>query len=100
MYFYGFYMLISFFIPLTPVEAITWKKSFPDKVGSRQYKGGILPCQDETFYMLSQDVIYEEFITLPGSLQNETEFYPGYPLSCNHHLREKISVFSNDSKTI
>ena len=44
------------------------------------------PCQDETFHMQLQDTIYEEFITLPGSRQNGTEFYPSRPGSCNHHL--------------
>ena len=36
--------------------------------------------------MKSQDIIYEEVITLPGSEQDETEFHPGQPGSCNHHL--------------
>ena len=54
--------------------------------GSWQYKRGILSCQDETFCMQLQDVIYEEFITLPGSQQSGTEFYPSQPGSSNHHL--------------
>ena len=42
-------------------------KFHPGKAESRQYKRGILSCQDETFCMQLQDVIYEEVITLPGS---------------------------------
>ena len=61
-------------------------KFCPNKVGSQQYKRGIPSCQDETFYMKLQDIIYEEFTTLPGSWQNRIEFYPGQLGSCNHHL--------------
>ena len=58
----------------------------PVKAGSRQYKTGIPSYRDETFYMQSQDVIYEEFITRPGSRSNRTELYSGQPGSSNNHL--------------
>ena len=32
-------------------------------------------------------IFYEVFITLPGSWQNETEFHPDQPRSCNHQSR-------------
>ena len=37
--------------------------------------------------MYPQDIIYEDFITLPGSEQNGTRFHPGHPGSCSYHLR-------------
>ena len=37
--------------------------------------------------MYPQDIIYEDFITLPGSEQNGTRFHPDQPESCNYHLR-------------
>ena len=40
--------------------------------------------------MKSQDIIYEEFIKLPGSRQNETEFQPGQRGSCNHLKRSNV----------
>ena len=43
------------------------RKSRPGKAEPRQYKRRIPPCRDQTFHMLSQDVIYEDFITLLGS---------------------------------
>ena len=58
----------------------------PGKAGSWQYKWGIPPCRNETFCMHSQDIINEEFITLSGFRQNEKEFHPGEPGSCNYHL--------------
>ena len=77
MYFYGCF-LINFFILPMRAEAINYMAKFrPGKVGSPLYKGGIPSCWDETFYMQSQDVIYEEFITLPGFWQSGTEFHPG-----------------------
>ena len=57
----------------------------PGKAGSNQYKRGTFY---ETFSMQSQEITYEEFITLPGSRKNGTKFHPGQPRSCNHHLRE------------
>ena len=59
----------------------------PSKAGYRQYKRGIPTCRVETYHMYSQDKIYEEFKILPGFRQNETEFHPDQPGSCNHHLR-------------
>ena len=32
------------------------------------------------------NIIYEEFVTLPGSLPNETAFCPIRPGSGDHHL--------------
>ena len=58
MYFYGYFqtdVLINFFIPLRRAEAITWQNFVP------------VVQRNEFFYMQSQDAIYEEFITLPGS---------------------------------
>ena len=68
--FNGFFqtdVLINFFIPLT--------KFRPGKADPGSTK----------------DTIYEEFITLPGYWQSETEFHPSQPGSCNHHLR-RLSV--------
>ena len=45
--------------------------------GNPAYKRGIPHSWDETFYM---------FLTLPGSRQNDTEFYLGQPGSCNDNL--------------
>ena len=43
------------------------RNSRPGKAEPRQYKRRIPPCRDQTFHMLSQDVIYEDFIILLGS---------------------------------
>ena len=75
MYFYAFFqtaVLINLLIPLRQAEAITWGNFVPAK-RSLQYKWGILSYRVETFYMYSQDVIYEGFITLPESQQNGKE---------------------------
>ena len=61
----------SFFIPLRGDEAITWVNFVPAK-------------QDPG--ITKEDIIYEEFITLPGFLQNGTEFLLGQLRSCNNHL--------------
>ena len=37
-----------------------------------------------------QDIIYEEFITLPESWHNGTEFHPGQPGSCDHYLSKRL----------
>ena len=66
----------------------------PGKVGPGQRKRGIPTCLCETFYMQSRDIIYEEFITMLGSRQNGTEFYPGLLRSCNHHFSRMITQFS------
>ena len=50
-------------------------KLCPGKAEPLQYKRRIPSCLDEIFHMY--DIIYKEFITLPGSRQNETEFHPG-----------------------
>ena len=57
MYFYGYFqtdVLVNFFISLRRAEAITWE--------SRQRGTTAVQKGDPV-----QDVIYEEFITLPGS---------------------------------
>ena len=41
-------------------------KFCPSKAGSWQYTRGTLSYQNESFCMHSQDVIYEEFLILPG----------------------------------
>ena len=62
---------IDFFIPLRRAEAITWKNFVPAvQEGSRLAGTKRFTCN-------LQDVIYEEFITLPGSRQNGTEFNTG-----------------------
>ena len=38
----------------------------------------------------SQNIIYEEFLVLPGSWQNGVEFHPGQLGSCNHYLRSNV----------
>ena len=50
-----------------------------------------MPCQDKTFYLLSQDIVYEEFITLLGSRQNGTEFPADQRGLCNHHVSQKLA---------
>ena len=92
MCFYG-YFLINCFIPVRWAKAITWENFALSK---QQYtrgnpistKEGSRLCRDETSCMLSQNVIYEEFITLARSRLSRTEFHPGQPGSCNHHLRQ------------
>ena len=69
------------------------RKFCPSKAGSWQHKRGIPPCRDEIFHMSSQDIIHEEFISLPGSQQNGTEFHPGQLASCNHYLKFLLSFF-------
>ena len=61
----------SFFIPLRGDEAITWDNFVP-------------AIQDPG--ITKEDIIYEEFITLPGFPQNGTEFLLGQLRSCNNHL--------------
>ena len=67
MYFYGYFqtdVFINFFILLRQVQAIT-RENF---ILAKQDPGSTTErSRDETFYMQSQDVIYEEFITLPVS---------------------------------
>ena len=46
-----------------------------------------------SIYFRIADIIYEEFITLPGSRQNGTEFHLGQPGSCNHKLSQ---LYVND----
>ena len=60
------------------------------KVGSRQYKRRILSCRNEAFHMKLQDIICEEFVILPGSRQNGTEFHTGQAGSCNQYLKSSI----------
>ena len=68
------------------------RKFCPCKVGIQQCKGSIPPCQDETFYMQSQDKICEGFITPTGSWENRTEFHLVQPGSSHHHLN--VFIFS------
>ena len=70
MYLYG-YFLINFFIPPRRAEAITWENFVP----AVQKRDPVLPGRN-TLHVIA-DVIYEEFITLPGSRQSGTEFHPG-----------------------
>ena len=62
-------------VKLTFSSRLSGLKRFHAKISSQQYKRRIWSWGDETFYMYSQEVIYEEFITLPGSRQNETESF-------------------------
>ena len=57
------------------LKRLHWKIS--SRPGSRQYKGRIPLCWDETSQMQSQDMIYQEFITLPRFWQNKAEFHAG-----------------------
>ena len=68
-------VLINFFITLRR-SIINMGKFRPTKAGSGHYKRGIPPCLDETFYIKSQDIIYEEFITLLGSGKTGQIFIP------------------------
>ena len=97
MCFYG-YFLINFLVLVRRAEAITWENFVPAKRDpGMEYKRGIPSCRDETFYVQLQDVIYEEFITLLGSRLSRTEFHPGQPRSCNHHL---TTVSGRDPRTL
>ena len=60
------------FILLRSAEAIAWENFVP----AVQYKRVIPPFRDETFYKQSQDIIYEEFITLPRSWKKKQNFIP------------------------
>ena len=62
------------------------------KAVSRKYKKRIPPCRDETFHMQLQVIIYEEFITLPESQQNMTEFYSDQPGSSNHQHKLHLAI--------
>ena len=83
--------------------AITWRNQFSSRQGGTGFylvfvykilsrisavqKKDLL-CQNEIFYMWSQDIIYDEFITLPESWPNRKEFHYGQPESCNQHLND------------
>ena len=65
MHFYGYFqtdVLINYFIPFRRAETITWKNFVPAGIPAVQKRDP--SCRHESFYMLSQDLIYEEFITL------------------------------------
>ena len=92
MYFYAYFqtdILVNLFIPLwRRAKAITWQNFVPAKQHSGRTKEGSRLAGMKLFTRnQSQDVIYEEFITLPGSRQNGTEFHSCQPGSCNHHLK-------------
>ena len=66
---YGYFqtdVLIKFFILLRRAEVITWENFVPVKQDPGSTKEGTLSYQNESFCMHSQDVIYEEFLILPG----------------------------------
>ena len=69
--------------------------TFSSRLGGSDYMGKFRPGSTKEVsrfagmkpFTCSQNIIYEKFITLPASRQNEAEFHPGQPGLCNHHLR-------------
>ena len=84
MNFYGFFqtdVLINFPSRLCELKRLLHGKTSTrqSRILSVQKRNPALPGRN--FLHKSQDIIYEEFITLPGSWQNETESHPGQPES-------------------